>query len=174
MKFMLQSLREELVPATKDLIAEVVLEFYGDSEYLPKSKPDLLYHYERIGYLRDLDEFKAEYANENGIFLVATEGGDVIGCGGLRRLNRNDGELVRLWLKKEKRKQGIGRMIFDTLIRAAQEKGYAKVYLDTSHRCADAVALFRRNGFVDCEKYKESIGELFLCLNLGAGASDTI
>jgi ribosomal protein S18 acetylase RimI-like enzyme len=170
MKFMLQSLREELVPATKDLIAEVVLEFYGDLEYLPKSKPELLFHYERIGYLRDLDAFETEYSKENGAFLVATEGDEVIGCGGLRRLNPNDGELVRLWLKKEKRKQGIGRMIFDMLIRAAQEKGYAKVYLDTSHRCAHAVALFRKNGFVDCDKYKESIGELFLCRNLEAGA----
>jgi len=106
------------------------------------------------------------YSNDNGIFLIITEGERVVGCGGLRRLERINGELVRLWLRKERRKIGLGRMVFEKLIRAARERGYEKVYLDTSNRCADAVRLFRKNGFVECGKYKESVGDVFLCREL--------
>lgn len=166
MKIEIQPLNDATVQATKELIAEAVLEFYGDLEFLPKSKPELLLHYEKTGYLRDLDEYKTEYSRENGVFLVLIEDGEVQGCGGLRRLDRENGELVRLWLKKEKRRKGLGRKVFENLLRVAEEKGYSKVFLDTSNRCVDAVNLFRRNGFVDCEKYKESIGEVFLCRQL--------
>lgn len=38
------------IPAVKALIAEVVLEFYGDLDFLPKTVPALLAHYETIGY----------------------------------------------------------------------------------------------------------------------------
>lgn len=160
---MLLPLGEEWVSATKELIAEVVLEFYGDLDFLPKTKSDLLRHYEKIGYLKDLDEHRTRYSRENGSFLILVEDGAVVGCGGLRRLDEESGELVRLWLRREKRRSGLGREIFGRLMSAAVELGYAKVYLDTSRRCVDAIRLFRRNGFVDCEKYKESIGDVFLC-----------
>lgn len=170
---MLQPLGDEWVSATKDLIAEVVLEFYGDLDFLPKTKSDLLRHYEKIGYLKDLDEHLTEYSKENGSFLVQVEEGAVVGCGGLRRLKGDSGELVRLWLRREKRGSGLGREIFASLMSAAGELGFAKVFLETSHRCVDAIRLFRKNGFVDCHKYKESIGDVFLCRYLKDGVEAT-
>lgn len=95
-----------------------------------------------------------------------------MGCGGLRRLNQEEGELVRLWLRKSIRKQGHGRKIFEALMKVAEESGYSRVYLDTSNRCVDAIGLFRKNGFVDCAKYKESIGDVFLCRRLKSGSAD--
>jgi ribosomal protein S18 acetylase RimI-like enzyme len=145
------------------LIAEVVLEFYADLDWLPKTLPDLLKHYENSGYLHDIDDYQTTYSADAGAFFVLIQGEQVVGCGGLRRLNATDGELVRLWLKKEKRKMGLGRMLFANLMKAAEDRGYARVFLDTSSRCVDAIALFRRNGFVDCAPYKQSIGEVFMC-----------
>jgi len=52
----LQPLTDEAVPNVKALIADAVLEFYGDLEFLPKDRDGLLLHYERTGYLRDLDD----------------------------------------------------------------------------------------------------------------------
>lgn len=157
-----------MLGAVKELIAEAVLEFYGNLEFLPGTREGLLRHYEETGYLGDLDDHGREYAPENGMFLVLMKGEEVAGCGGLRRINREDGELVRMWLRKGERRQGYGRMLFETLMQAAQGLGYAKVYLDTSARCLDALRLFRRNGFADCPKYKESIGDIFLCRTIGA------
>jgi GNAT superfamily N-acetyltransferase len=159
----LRPLTDAAVPGVKALIADAVLEFYGDLEFLPKDREGLLRHYERTGYLRDLDDHATVYGPGDGAFLVLKEGGNVIGCGGLRRLAEKDGELVRLWLRRDRRKLGLGRMVFERLLGEAAALGYARIFLDTSHRCADAVRLFRRNGFVDCAPYKESIGEVFLC-----------
>jgi N-acetylglutamate synthase-like GNAT family acetyltransferase len=113
-----------------------------------------------------LDNYKAEYSPENGGFLVLMEGEDVIGCGGLRRLNHESGELVRLWLRRDQRKKGFGRMIFQSLMQISETRGYSRVYLDTSNRCIDAIKMFKQNGFVECGKYKESIGDVFLCRDL--------
>jgi hypothetical protein len=52
----LRPLDAAAVPAVKTLIAEGVLELYGDLEFLPKDREGLLRHYESIGYLRDLDD----------------------------------------------------------------------------------------------------------------------
>jgi mannose-6-phosphate isomerase-like protein (cupin superfamily)/GNAT superfamily N-acetyltransferase len=159
----------EAVPAVKALIADAVLEFYGDLEFLPKDREGLLRHYERTGYLDDLDGYASVYGAGDGVFLVLYEGNAVIGCGGLRRLGKKDAELARLWLRRDCRKRGLGRMVFERLLREAGLLGYDRIFLDTSHRCADAVRLFRRNGFVDCAPYKESVGEIFLCRDTGAG-----
>lgn len=167
----LRPLTDDAVPAVKALIADAVLEFYGDLDFLPKDREGLLRHYERTGYLRDLDEHATEYGPGSGLFLVLIEDGTVIGCGGLRRLAEGDAELVRLWLKRDRRKLGLGRMVFDRLLEKAAALGYARIFLDTSHRCVDAVRLFRRNGFVDCAPYKESIGEVFLCRETGKDGS---
>jgi N-acetylglutamate synthase-like GNAT family acetyltransferase len=155
-----------LVNPVKALIADAVLEFYGDLEFLPKTRTELLAYYAKIVYLKDLDDHEAVYSEGNGVFLVARDHDEVIGCGGLRRLGSDAGELVRLWLRKDMRKQGLGRRLFDGLIRSAKGIGYPKIYLDTSHRCEDAVRLFKRNGFTECAKYKESIGDTYLCLDL--------
>ena len=154
--------REDL-SKTKELIADVVLEFYGDLEFLPKTRIGLLEHYERIGYLSDLDKFQTVYAPSDGCFLVLKNSDGIFGCGGIRRLENNHGELVRLWLRKEIRKRGYGRMIFESLLKKCEEVGFDEVYLDTSNRCTEAIKLFRQNGFNDCHKYKESIGDVFMC-----------
>lgn len=158
----IEPLSKEYLVSTKFLIAEVVLEFYSDLEFFPKTIPALLEYYEKTGYLKDVEEFETEYSSENGGFQILIEGSNVIGCGGLRRLDQNNGELVRLWLKKKNRGIGLGRKMFDLLMDLAINIGYENVYLDTSHRCVEAVKLFRQNGFSNCPKYKESIADLYL------------
>lgn len=159
----LSPLSQAAIPAVKELIAEVVLEFYGDLEFLPKDRDGLLRYYERTGYLRDLDGHALIYGPGDGLFLVLSAGDTVAGCGGLRRLAGEDAELTRLWLKRAWRGKGLGLGIFRSLIGRAESLGYARVFLDTSRRCSDAVRLFRRNGFAECAPYKESAGDLFLC-----------
>ncbi|MDQ3000728.1 MAG: GNAT family N-acetyltransferase [Fibrobacterota bacterium] len=162
MKPRLDLLTHQDVSATRDLIADVVLEFYSDLEFLPKTRNSLLEYYGKIGYLDDIADFESVYSRENGAFLVLKDAEGIHGCGGLHRLDVSRGELVRLWLKKELRGMGYGRLIFDRLMRTALEAGYKEIFLDTSHRCEAAIAMFRKNGFRDCGSYKESIGDVYM------------
>lgn len=165
-RIQIHPLQDAWVQATKELIAETVLEFYSDLAWLPRTKTELLQYYHKVGYLKDLDEYQTVYHPDAGSFLVLMEGEALIGCGGLRQLNTDAAELSRLWLKKEKRNQGLGYMLLERLIKVAMTKGYSKIFLDTSRRCAEAVALFKRNGFSECAPYKESIGDVFMCRTL--------
>jgi putative acetyltransferase len=154
------------ISATREMIADVVLEFYPDLDFLPKTRDGLLEYYGKTGYLDDIAAFETVYSPENGAFLVLKSGEGVQGCGGLRRLDSSRGELVRLWLKKDMRGLGYGRLVFDRLMRIAAETGYKEIFLDTSHRCEAAIALFRKSGFLDCGSYKESIGDVFMMKTL--------
>jgi GNAT superfamily N-acetyltransferase len=158
----LATLRHEDIPAVKDLIADVVLEFYADLDFLPKTRSGLLAHYEAVGYLKDIDGFESEYAEADGLFLVLKDASGVVGCGGLRRISADQGELVRLWLRKEARGRGYGGLLVRKILEASERIGYREVLLDTSKRCVAALALFRKSGFREVPKYKESIGEVFM------------
>jgi hypothetical protein len=96
------------VAAVKALIADVVLEFHSDLDFLSKDRQGLLDYYDKTGYLSDIDGFKREYAPENGAFLILRGADGIQGCGGLRRHGGDQGELVRLWLRKESRGRGWG------------------------------------------------------------------
>lgn len=162
------------IAAVKALIADVVLEFYSDLEFLPKTRDGLLGYYDSTGYLSDIDGFETEYAPGNGVFLVLRDADGIHGCGGLRRHGGDQGELVRLWLRKESRGRGWGAMILGELLRRGAEIGYREILLDTSHRCMAAMSLFRKNGFSECPKYKESIGEVFMRKVMDAGLSGAV
>jgi ribosomal protein S18 acetylase RimI-like enzyme len=155
-------LRREDIPSVKNLIADVVIEFYADLDFLPNTRAALLAHYDSIGYLKDIDGFELEYAEPHGLFLVLKDASGVIGCGGLRRFSADQGELVRLWLRKEARGRGYGGMLVRELLAAADRIGYRETLLETSKRCIAAIALFRKSGFRDVPKYKESIGDVFM------------
>jgi putative acetyltransferase len=92
--------------------------------------------------------------------------GTVQGCGGLGRLAEGRGELARLWLRPDMRGRRWGSGILAELLRRAAELGYREVLLDTSHRCTAALALFRKNGFFECGRHKESIGDIYMMKTL--------
>jgi GNAT superfamily N-acetyltransferase len=150
------------VAEVKALIADGVLELYSDLDFLPKNRQSLLDYYDGTGYLSDVDGFETEYAPGNGVFLVIRGVEGIQGCGGLRRHGGEQGELVRLWLRKESRGRGLGAMILGELLRRSAEIGYREILLDTSHRCVAAISLFRKNGFAECPKYKESIADVYM------------
>ena len=59
------------------------------------------------------------------------------------------------------------RAFFLSAIDFAKNYGYEKMYLDSLSTSTRAVALYRKNGFVDTEKYNNSErSDVFMVLNL--------
>jgi len=159
-------LKRSDIEAAKRVIATVVLEYYFDGRY---TADELLIRYEKSGYLEDLSRLEEEYGGTHGLLLGAFEGEAIVGTGGVRQIDPDSGELVRLWLLRNFRGRGVGRQIVDRLLQFGRAARWMRLRLDTSFRCKEAVALFRKVGFREIAPYKESIGDCFMELNLSQG-----
>lgn len=97
--------------------------------------------------LTDVDGFAEAYALPDGLFLVATDDGRVIGTGALRRLDEQTAELKRMWLLEAYQGRGIGYGLFQSLVEFGRAAGYQRVRLTASDRSTRALAFYRRVGF---------------------------
>ena len=99
------------------------------------------------------------------IFLLARANGVPVGCGALRPLDHRTAEVKRMFVLPRCRGQGIARAILDALEAAARAEGYATLVLETGTRQTEALALYRRAGYVEREPYGEYVGNpLSVCM----------
>ncbi len=94
---------------------------------------------------RDLDDILSSY--QDGLFLVAYSASDLIGTGALIQEGEATGRIVRMWVKSGRRRQGTGTAMLEHLLVAAQQRGYAKLVLETEPDWIDAVTFYRQRGF---------------------------
>jgi DNA-binding MarR family transcriptional regulator/GNAT superfamily N-acetyltransferase len=105
----------------------------------------------------------------SGVWLAYFEG-RAVGCVVLRRLSSIPlaGECKRLYVQPEVR----GHRIADKLLEAqkdfARSKGLRSIYLDSYDDLKVAIALYRKRGYVSCERYNDNPqATVFLRKNLG-------
>ena len=94
-----------------------------------------------------------------GLFLVVEDDGEVVGCGGVRRIQRRPYtnevrfEVKHLWLAPAARGRGAGRRLLDELERRAVALGAQELVLDTNASLEAAGGLYRSSGYVGIEPY---------------------
>lgn len=138
-------------------------------EYADAIGTDLEYQ----GFAAELAALPAPYVPPRGALLIAHAGGDVAGCVGLRPLDADTAEMKRLYVRPAYRQVGLGRRLVDVVIRAARERGYRELRLDTLASMTAAQALYRRMGFVEIAPYGgyHLPGTRFFALALDAPAA---
>ena len=82
-------------------------------------------------------------------FLTVWEDGILLGCGALKELDPESGELKSMRTADAHLRKGVGRAMLSELIRLARERGYRRLSLETGSSApfAAAVAFYERNGF---------------------------
>jgi putative acetyltransferase len=95
----------------------------------------------------------AALSNPAVTFLVVRDGEDIVGCGALLRDPRGWGEVKRMVVRPDRRGRGIGRRVLAELETIARQASLALLRLETGIHNADALALYRGAGFVDCEAF---------------------
>lgn len=91
----------------------------------------------------------------HGRLMIAFLEGIPCGIGCLKSINKEIGEVKRMYVNPTFRKIGAGRAILQSLIDAAKETGYKKVRLDSPKFMEAAHSLYRSFGFRDIEPYPE-------------------
>ena len=147
-------------------IAAAVYSVYGRDEATPERIAAVRAKLLSSGSLDDMRDLAAHYRGSEGLFLVLLDERRVVGTGALKQLDADTAELGRMWFLPEYRGRGLGRRMAEQLLAFARQHGYRRVRLDTSSKCINAVELFRKLGFKEIDRYKESPTTLFMELEL--------
>jgi DNA-binding MarR family transcriptional regulator/GNAT superfamily N-acetyltransferase len=88
-----------------------------------------------------------------GVFLLVRVEGEVVGCGGVQRVDDGTGEVKRMWIDPAWRGAGLARRLLDRLEEAARDLGRSRVVLDTNDTLTDAIALYESSGYRSVPRY---------------------
>ncbi|MBN2029739.1 GNAT family N-acetyltransferase [bacterium] len=102
--------------------------------------------------MRKLDIF---FPPTGRLLLANTENGTV-GVACMRKIQRDIGEIKRMYVRSRFRGKGIGRALLEKLISEARMIGYPRIRLDSSRFMKSAHSLYRSAGFCEIEPYPES------------------
>jgi GNAT superfamily N-acetyltransferase len=108
----------------------------------------------------DVDQMLAAPAEElkapHGAFFVAWMGGRPVGCGAVRKLDEETGEVKRMWIDPSARGRGVGKGLLLALENEARNLGCRCVRLDTSSYLTEAEALYRSSGYEEIAAYNDN------------------
>lgn len=119
-------------------------------------------------FAHELEHLTSEYAAPAGVFLLAEENGVYVGCVGLRQFSDGVGEIKRLYVVPAARGRGVGRLLANGIVTAAEQLGYARLLLDTLYSMKEAQSLYMSLGFKPIAAYRFNPvpGTVFLELRL--------
>lgn len=87
---------------------------------------------------------------EGSFYFIAEENGIVLGGGGIyptEGLPEKTCELVKMYLHKDARGKGLGRLLIQHCLDWAKEYGYEQVYLETMPELKQALKVYELFGF---------------------------
>lgn len=98
----------------------------------------------------------AGFRPPHGVFVIATDDGHTVGCGGVLTLDATVGEIKRMWVAAEWRGRGIGRLMLTELENRSRQLGHRTVRLDTNSVLTEAIAMYEAAGYRPIERYNDN------------------
>lgn len=90
-----------------------------------------------------------------GLLLVARLRNRPIGCGALKFHGDAPPDIKRMWIAPEARGIGLGRRLLRELEQHARDAGASVVRLETNRSLREAIALYRRSGYVEVDAFND-------------------
>jgi ribosomal protein S18 acetylase RimI-like enzyme len=110
-------------------------------------------------FTSELSNLPGKYSPPTGELLLArnSENNEPLGCVALRPLfSPGTAEMKRLYVTPAGRGTGVGKKLVEEVLEIAKGLGYEDIKLDTLPHMEAAIGLYKRNGFVECEKYYDT------------------
>jgi GNAT superfamily N-acetyltransferase len=104
-------------------------------------------YFDPVAFAAELDALPGRYGPPRGRLLLARRDGEPAGCVALRQLEERSAELKRMFVHPDLQGKGVGRLLGRAILDEAVRAGFRCVYLDTSVREIEALALYRNLGF---------------------------
>ncbi|TAJ89126.1 MAG: GNAT family N-acetyltransferase [Reyranella sp.] len=136
-----------------DAIAELVREYSGS----------LGFSLDYQGFEAELADLRAKYGPPGGALLLARVDGESAGTVALRQLEPGIGEMKRLYVRPDFRRErtesgnSIGRELAHRIVETARACGHRRLRLDTiGPQMEAAIKLYRTMGFTEIAPYYPS------------------
>jgi ribosomal protein S18 acetylase RimI-like enzyme len=101
----------------------------------------------------ELQNLKTMYGPPKGTIILSRYNGEYIACIAVRPIDDSTAELKRMYVKPSFQRNGIGEKLLSLALIFSQQKGYAKIRLDTLNTMIPANNLYKKNGFVEIPSY---------------------
>ena len=106
------------------------------------------------GFQEELENINKIYAPPAGSIILAFHLDQPVGCIAVRKLEKEIGELKRMYVLPSYRKMNIGSKLLKLILEKSTELNYKKVRLDTLKRMNSAVKLYLSFGFYEIKSYR--------------------
>lgn len=119
-------------------------------------------------YDEEVEHLEAKYGMPEGRLYVVYCGGEAAGCIGLRKIDEQNCEMKRLYVRPRFRGNKIGEKLVQKIIADAKEIGYTAMLLDTLPFLKSALSLYEKAGFyrIDCYNDSPVSTSIFMKLDL--------
>jgi putative acetyltransferase len=94
-------------------------------------------------------------------FWTVWSGGDLLGCGALKELARDHGEVKSMRTVSGHRRKGVARVMLDHIVAEARRRAYARLSLETGTQPAFDAArrLYESFGFTYCAPFADYVDD---------------
>ena len=137
----------KILPAY-DFPEEIKLLFSEYTDILIEGDPSFKEYLEIQNYDDELKHLEKKYGLPYGRLYLVYYNNEVAGCIGLKKIDKKNCEMKRLYVRPKFRGKQIGEQLIEKIIKAAKEIGYSYMLLDTLPFLKGAIYLYKNMGFM--------------------------
>ena len=119
-------------------------------------------------YSEEMEHLENKYGLPDGRLYLVYCDEKLAGCIGLRKIDSQNCEMKRLYVRPQFRGRKIGNLLVEKIIDDAKKIGYSYMLLDTLPFLKSAIHMYKKYGFYEISSYNDSPMDtsIYMKLNL--------
>lgn len=139
-----------------ELKEEVRALFSEYTEMLIKNDESFKKYLDIQNYGEEIEHLEMKYGIPYGRLYLIYCDEKLAGCIGLRKIDNQNCEMKRLYIRPEFRGEKLANILVKKIIKDAKEIGYSYMLLDTLPFLESAIHIYKKFGFYEIESYNDS------------------
>lgn len=135
---------------------EVSILFLEYTNMLIENDPSFREYLDIQNYDEEIKHLEVKYGMPDGRLYIVYCDEELAGCIGLRKIDDQNCEMKRLYVRSKFREKKIGSLLVEKIIKDAKDIGYSYMLLDTLPFLQNAIYLYKKYGFYEIESYNDS------------------
>lgn len=145
----------EIIPAYRHK-EEIRALFSEYTSMLTANDPSMQGYLAIQNYEEELSHLEEKYGPPSGRLYLARCGKEAAGCIGLKKIDDQNCEMKRFYVRPQFRGRKLGVQLMQKIIMDAREIGYSHMLLDTLPFLEDAIRMYKKSGFYTIDHYNDS------------------